>query len=158
MDAQALLVELKARGVEIRAAGEDLEIRPSGPLPPALLVELRAHKSEVLRRLARPAVSDALGGVSESSPSLLAAEVRALRLEDFALAGLVIEVRSDVLGEGVIFASDDARVDPGERRPVYRARELRVLLGLTDPLELRRIHEVKRTFRGTITDASPGRC
>jgi hypothetical protein len=157
MDADSLLAEVQDRGVEIRAAGGDLEIRPSGALLPALLAELRAHKPEVLRRLARPAVSDALGGVSESSPSLLAAEVRALQLEDFALAGLVIEIRSDVLGETVIFASDDARVDPRELRPVYRARELRVLLGLTDPRELRRIHEVKRIFRGTITDTSPGR-
>jgi hypothetical protein len=158
MDAGSLLAQLEDLGVEIRAAGMELEIRPGRAVPPALLAELRAHKPEVLRRLARPAVSDALGGVSESSPSLLAAEVRALPLEDFALAGLVVEVRSDVLGETVIFASDDARVDPGELWPVYRARELRVLLGLTDPRELRRIHEVKRTFRGTITDASPGRC
>ncbi|HEV3457812.1 MAG TPA: hypothetical protein VHG32_14710 [Thermoanaerobaculia bacterium] len=45
-------------------------------------------------------------------------------------------------------------MDPGEPRTVYRAHELRVLLGLTAACELRRIHEVKRTFRGTITDAS----
>jgi hypothetical protein len=75
-----------------------------------------------------------------------------MRLDDFARAGLVVTVWSKVLGERIILASDNARVDPGELRTVYRARELRALLGLSDPAELRRIHEVKRTFRGTITD------
>ena len=53
-----------------------------------------------------------------------------------------------------MFASDDARVDPGELRTVYRAHELRVLLGLTTPRELRRVHEVKRLLRGSISDGS----
>jgi hypothetical protein len=57
----------------------------------------------------------------------------------------VAEVWSRVLGEAVVFASDNARLDPGELWPVYRAHELRVLLGLTAPGELRRIHEVKKT-------------
>jgi hypothetical protein len=76
-----------------------------------------------------------------------------MRLDDFACAGLVVTVWSEVLGERVTFASDNARVDPGELRPVYRARELRALLGLSDPGELRRIHAVKRTFRGSISDS-----
>jgi hypothetical protein len=62
-----------------------------------------------------------------------------------------MELRAD---EAVVFASDDALVDPGELRTVYRAHELRVLLGLTTR-ELRRVHEVKRSFRGTSTDAAP---
>jgi hypothetical protein len=64
-------------------------------------------------------------------------------------------VWSAVLEEAVVFASDDARVDPGELRTVYRAHELRVLLGLTTPREIRRVQEVKRLLRGTITDSSP---
>lgn len=64
----------------------------------------------------------------------------------------MVTVSSQVLSERVILASDNAIVDPGELRPVYRARELRVLLGLGTG-ELRRIQEVKKTFRGTITDA-----
>ena len=60
-----------------------------------------------------------------------------------------------MLDEAVVFASDDALVDPLVLRPVYRAHELRVLLGLLTLRELRRVHEVKRSFRGTITDASP---
>ena len=95
--------------------------------------------------------------MAETGASLLTAEVCAMRLEEFARAGLVVEVWSSVLDEAVVFASDDARVDPGEVRTVYRAHELRVLLGLTTPRELRRVHEVKRLFRGSITDASPAR-
>jgi hypothetical protein len=95
---------------------------------------------------------DALGGVRAAKPSLLVAEVCAMRLDDFARAGLVVTVRSELLGERIILASDNARVDPGELRTVYRARELRALLGLTDPGELRQIHAVKRTFRGSIAD------
>src|ERR1700680_626508 len=159
MDARELLAELAARGIEVRAAGEEREIRPGGAVPAALLEELRAHKPEVLRCLAPAraavAVADALGGVVEPSPSLLVGDACAMGLEECARAGLVVEVWSEVLGETVVLASDDACVDPGELRVVYRARELRALLGLTGACELRRIHEVKRTFRGTITDASP---
>jgi hypothetical protein len=100
-------------------------------------------------------VGEALGGVSETGASLLTAEVCAIRLEEFARSGLVVEVWSAVLEEAVVFASDDARVDPGELRTVYRAHELRVLLGLSTLRELRRAHEVKRLFRGAITDGSP---
>jgi hypothetical protein len=156
MDAPSLLLELERRGVELRAAGDRLQVRPAEAVPPALMAELRAHRPALLRQLAgTPVVADGLGGVKEARASLLAAEVCTMRLEDFASVGLVVEVWSERLGEEVIFASDNARVDPGELRTVYRAHELRVLFGLRDPRELRRIHEVKSTFRGTITDASP---
>jgi|SRR5580693_656745 hypothetical protein len=156
MDAPSLLLELERRGVELRAAGDRLQVRPAEAVPPALMAELRAHRPALLRQLAGvPAVADGLGGVKEARASLLAAEVCAMRLDDFAHAGLVAEVWSEILREEIVFASDNALLDPGEERPVYRSHELWVLFGLTDPRELRRIHEVKRTFRGTITDASP---
>jgi hypothetical protein len=103
---------------------------------------------------APPAVALAVGGVVPIQPSELVAEVCAMPLEDFACAGLVVTVWSEVLGERIILASDNGRVDPGELRPVYRAHELRALLGLKDrPGDLRLIHAVKRTFRGNITDS-----
>ena len=73
-------------------------------------------------------------------------------LSEFAHAALILVVRSNILGETVILASDNALVDPGEQRPVYRAAELRALLGLErfGRDELRQVHRVKRTFRGTI--------
>ena len=70
-------------------------------------------------------------------------------LSEFARARLVASVWSEVLGEEVVLASDNAVLDPGERRPVYRASEALKLLGLS-PRDLRQVHAVKQTFRGTI--------
>jgi hypothetical protein len=103
---------------------------------------LRRLKPALLRLVAPEAsrtVGEVLGGVSETGASLLTTEVCAMQLKAFARAGLVVEVWSSVLDEAVVFASDDARVDPGELRTVYGAHELRVLLGLTTPRELRRV-------------------
>jgi hypothetical protein len=155
MRLETVLAELESRGIELRAAGDHLQFRPVEAVPPELVAELRTHKAELLLRLTPAAVvADALGGVSEVHPSLLVAEVCAMRLEDFARAGLVVEVRSEVLGEVVIFASDNARVDPGELRAVYRAHELQVLLALRDAHELRSVHAAKKIFRGVITDSA----
>jgi hypothetical protein len=156
--AEEVLEELRRRGVQVEARGDVLHVEARrGTLSPDLVESLRQLKPELLRLVARAprTVGDALGGVSEVQPSLLVAEICAMPLEDFARGSLVVEVWSKVLGEAVVFASDNARLDPGELRPVYHARELRVLLELTASRELRRIHEVKRIFRGTITDASP---
>ena len=72
-------------------------------------------------------------------------------LADFALARLAVEVDSAVLGERVLFASENARLAPGERRPVYRAVELAALAHRRpSPDELRRIHAVKVAFGGRI--------
>ncbi len=159
--AEELLEELRRCGVQVEARGEVLHVEaPRGALSPELVRSLRRLKPALLRLVAPEAsrtVGETLGGVAETGGSLLTAEVCAMRLEEFARAGLVVEVWSSVLDEAVVFASDDARVDPGELRTVYRAHELRVLLGLTTPRELRRVHEVKRLFRGSITDASPPR-
>jgi hypothetical protein len=159
MMAEELLEELRRCGVQVEARGEVLHVEaPRGALSPELVQSLRRLKPALLKLVAPAAertVSETLGGVSPTRSSLLTAEVCAMRLEDFARAGLVVEVWSTVLDEAVMFASDDALVDPGEPRTVYRAHELRVLLGLTTPRELRRIHEVKKMFRGTVADASP---
>jgi hypothetical protein len=56
------------------------------------------------------------------------AEVAGMSLERFARAGLVVQVRSTLLDEVVLFASDNASVDADERRPVYRAGDLGQLL------------------------------
>jgi hypothetical protein len=146
MRAETLLHELESRGVELRPAGDRLQYRPPEAVTPELLRELKEHKGEVLEIL-WGRVGDSLGGVE--GKSLTVQEVCAMPLSQFANAGLVLEVRSAVLKETVIFASDNAVVDPGERRVVYRAAELEGLIGL-GPRGLRRIHRVKRTFKGTI--------
>jgi hypothetical protein len=56
------------------------------------------------------------------------AEVAGMSLERFARAGLVVKVRSTLLDEVVLFASDNAELSSDEQRPVYRAADLRRLL------------------------------
>lgn len=135
----------------------ELAEAPRGALSTELVQSLQRLKAALLWLVAPEVartVAGTLGGVSATGASLLTAEVCAMRLEEFARAVLVVEVWSAVLDEAVVFASDDARVDPGELRTVDRAHELRILLGLMMPRELRQVHEVKRLFRGTTTDAS----
>jgi TubC N-terminal docking domain len=153
MSPTELLSELQARHVQLRVVGDRLRIRPADALPPDLRAELRTRQAEVvelLRARRGPGLSEVLpGGVTESQPSLLDAEVVALSLDGFAGACLVVEVRSKALDEVVVFASDNAVLDPGERRVVYRAAELRELLALK-PAELRQVHEIKKTFGGSL--------
>lgn len=76
--------------------------------------------------------------------------VSAMALADFATAGLRLVVNSEVLGERVVFASDNAPKRETDSGMVeYRAAELRELLGLS-PEELRRVHLVKKTFGGKV--------
>ena len=65
---------------------------------------------------------------TETSERPTVAEVAGMSLERFARAGLVVRVRSTLLDETVVFASDNARVPPTERRPIYRAADLDRLL------------------------------
>ena len=133
MNAAEILSELEARHVELAVNGDRLRFRPVSAVPAELREALRLHKAELLAMLRQRqtvALRDALPyGVAESQPSLLAAEITAMSLAEFAAAGLVVGVVPQVLGETVVFASDNAIVDPGERRVVYRAAELQELLG-----------------------------
>jgi hypothetical protein len=117
----------------------------SGDTPKLLLNRLAAAVAEVVSGVASAPLPAHL-----TSPELLA-KVCVMRLDDFAGAGLLVTLWSEVLQDRLIFASDNAQVDPGELRPVYRAHELRMLPTLTDPSELRRLHSVKKMFRGAIT-------
>ena len=171
--ATELLSSLVASGVHLGVTGDELEIEgPKEILTRRVLDELRNHKQELLQLLAEgeggvsipsetpatvqhppsdPQLADSLvGEITESRPCLTVSDVCAMPLSEFAQAALVVEVRSSVLDEVVIFASDNALVDPGEQRTVYRAAELRALLGIRQE-DLRQLHQVKSTFRGTIT-------
>jgi len=152
MDAQSILAELESRGVELQALGGRLRFHPARAVPPHLVEELRSRKAELLRLLTAPAVGDTLAGVRAAQPSILAAEVCEMKLEDFARASLVLEVWSETLREVVVLASDNALLDPGERRSTYRAAELKEMLSF-DAVSLKRVHQVKFLFRGTILPA-----
>lgn len=149
MNAAELLSELQTRHVELRVVGDRLRIRPAEALPPSLRAELRARQAEVvelLRARGGRCLAEALpGGVVLARESHLAAETLTMWLPDFARARRVVEVRSDLLDEVVVLASDDAVLDPGERRVVYRAAELQAMTGLT-PQEFQTVHAAKRAM------------
>lgn len=147
MRVEQVISELRAHGVELQSAGDRLRFRPKDAVPPRLIDELKDHKEELLEMLGEP-VADALGGV-KSGGTVLDSEICDMPLPEFAIAGLVLEVTSSVLQETVIFASDNAIVDPGENRVVYRAAELEKLDGLTSG-DLLQVHAVKKTFRGQV--------
>jgi len=159
MMAEELLEELRRCGVQAQARGEVLHVEaPRGALSPELVQSLPRLKPALLRLVAPEAaraVSETLGGVSATGASLLTAEVCAMRLEEFARAGWSSRCGARCWDEAVVFASDDARVDPGELRTVYRAHELRVLLGqsLGSCGGFTRL----RGYSGTISHASPPR-
>lgn len=153
MNAEELLARVEALGVVVSLDRESVLLRPRSRLTPELIEELADHKAELVDLLRARGVtglaSTLPGGVTGAKPSLLATEVIAMGLSEFADARLVVAVRSALLDEVVVFASDNAIVDPGEQRVVYRAAELRELLGLS-PKDLRAVHRVKKTFRGTV--------
>lgn len=150
MSPAELLAEIRDRGVCVRVDGSHLRLRPRGPLTPDLLNELRTQKPALIQLLdSGPTVGQSLGGVEESEPSLAVSDVAAMRLDEFAEAGLVLRVRSDALDEVVLFASNNATVDAHEPCIVYRARELVGLLDL-DRSSLKQVHMIKKMFRGTV--------
>lgn len=151
MTAQQLLADLAELGVSVEADEHHLRLRPKSRVPPGLVERLRANKTELLPLLKRrPVVAESLpGGVVDAQATFSAAAVCSMPLSEFAQARLVVEVYSDVLAETVVFASDNARVDPGERRVVYRAAELHQLLEVSAE-DLRHIHLTKAIFGGSV--------
>jgi len=153
MNAAELLSELQARHIELRVVGDRLRIRPAEALPPSLRTELRARQAEVvelLRARGERCLAEALpGGVTDTRGSALTAESLTMLLADFSRARRVVEVRSDLLDEVVVLASNDAVLDPGERRVVYRAAELQAIAGLT-PQEFLSVHAAKKAFGGSL--------
>ncbi|NJL27148.1 MAG: hypothetical protein HC897_04300 [Thermoanaerobaculia bacterium] len=83
------------------------------------------------------------------------ARIATMSLDEFALAGLKVQIHSRVLGREVLFVSDnvaDGDID-SNGLTVYRADELRKLAVLKPkPRSLRTLHEVKSVFSGTIEE------
>lgn len=151
MNVSELLSELESRGTRVEVHGDRLRIQPAESVDEALLEAIRAHKSELVKLLrSESSVADTVPGEVEPEQwPITAAELLAMPLSEFAEAGRVVRVFSSVLGEVVILASDDAVIDPDESLVVYRAAELRELIGLNSE-DLRTVYEVKRVFQGTI--------
>ena len=77
------------------------------------------------------------------------ATIEEMPLSDFARSGLVREVESKTLGETVLWAADNVKVEMQPGRVVYRASELKELVGVT-PEHLQRIHLVKQRLNGEV--------
>jgi len=152
MTPAAILARLSKLGVLVTAGDDKLRLDGYGQKPPPVLIdELRAHAPEVLSLVRHgggwPRLRDVLGGSLELQPRDRG--IVHMPLERFASARLVVAVTSEVLDGPILLASDNAILDPGERRPVYRAAEIRELLGLS-PKDLRQVHRVKVIFGGTV--------
>ena len=115
------------RGLSLRINGEKLRVLPAERLSPDFAETLREHKPRLLSLLQLP----------------------------------LVMLFSENLGETVFFCQDEATraalVQAGaEEWSVYTKDELRVLVAQNRvaPLtaaELRKVHEIKRTFHGKIT-------
>ncbi len=151
MNATHLIDAIESAGTRLRVEGDRLMMKAEQPLPDPLLVALRDRKAEIVSTLReRPTVSTAVPGSLESRDMpAMAADVAEMPLDDFQNAGLALPFFSTVLNEEVVFASDNAVIDPGERRVVYCAAELWHMREMSPNL-LRSAHEVKRIFGGTI--------
>ena len=96
--------------------------------------------------------AEALAQAVTDKSRQIPASIEEMPLEDFATSGLVQKVKSKVLGETVIWAADNAQVPPETHQVVYRACELRELVGM--PAEwLQRLHVAKKTLNAKITAA-----
>ena len=151
MSLPELLADLETRGVSLALTGDGLTIRGPRDVVPGIVEQVRTHKPELMKALGeRVPVGETLPSEVESD-TISTAELLRMPLSEFSRSGLVLTVRAASLGgEEIVFAAENAELDPGERRVTYRASELRHLLGLT-PAELRSVHRIKRTFRGTVT-------
>ena len=76
--------------------------------------------------------------------------VEKMTVEEFKRAGLVIRVKSAVLGEDVLFVSENApNVDEGGPLVVYHASEMERLVSVSVEC-MKTLHAIKKTFRGAL--------
>ena len=152
MNAQRLLAELQQSGVVLGLRGDRLHVdAPKGVVSEELRKQMLRQKPDLMRLLRTDS------GMQESGD----ARVAAMRLDEFARAGLIVQVRSEVLGTEILFASDDVPESKLKDRPevVYRAHELKKLARVPpDPQHLRTIQMVREIFGGTIRDVRVLRC
>ena len=129
MTAFQLAAEAEQRGLTLRPAGNYLDVIPARLCPPDFAEKLRAHKSQLLALLQTKGVA-------------------------------WIEVFSERTGETLFFCEDEdtkaALVEAGICEwSIYTREELRALIkqNRVAPLsdaELRKVHELKRSFQGRI--------
>jgi hypothetical protein len=125
-----ILQQASERGLRLTAVGNDLHVNPGRLCPPELAQTLREHKTHV---------------------------VALLRAQGIRW----IEVYSEALGETIFFCEDEdtkaALIEAGASEwSIYTKHELRVLVAQNRakpfiPEELCKLHEIRKTFHGTIS-------
>jgi len=130
MTALDLIAAAGQLGLTLRAKDNGkLGFKPERLCPPEFKVRLRTHKAELLTLLQAKGVT-------------------------------WIEVYSERIGETIFFCEDEATKETlvqagAEKWSIYTKDELRVLVAQNrvaplSPDELRKVHEIKRTFNGRI--------
>jgi hypothetical protein len=76
-----------------------------------------------------------------------------MALNTFARCGRVLTVKSKVLDEIILWVADNADVPKSNSLVVYRASELKVLIGT--PNTLRAQHMIKKMFDGEVMPTEP---
>ena len=153
MTVEALLVELRDRGVQLVPEGDRLRVRPASAVPPDLLGRLREHKAEVLALLTgRPSVRPARH-VAEALPFLR------MPLDVFARAGASLEVRVpwlDVTMWMVPTGRDAVQLmaEGVQRGRIWTAAELMQFMAIADrtPETVRTLTHAKLGMDGEITE------
>jgi len=80
---------------------------------------------------------------------LIPATIEEMPLSLFAGSGLVLQVRSRVLDEVVLWAADNAQLPAENTKVVYRATELKEVVGMP-AAQLQRLHLVKKDLDGEV--------
>ena len=99
--------------------------------------------------------AEALAQAATEKSRQIPASIEEMPLAEFASSGLVKKVKSKVLGETVIWAADNAQVPPETDQVIYRASELKELVGVP-PEQLRKIHLLKKTRDWEVVNMEDG--
>ncbi len=152
MNAQALLTDIQQLGVYLEARGDKLHVEASeNVLTSKLVAALKAHKPELLKLLSQPgkprAITDDEDQAAYTEPFNQAAM-------DAIKAGQPVKVWSDVLTELVVWVRGEEErkelLSQGCTLPIYTLGELTLVVKM-DESSMKRIHQIKKTFNGTIT-------
>ena len=142
MNAGAILERLENMGIQITIAGDKVQLRPGSAVPPELLSEVKAHKSELIKILKLKGYH-----LKYSEPEATDNELAEIKAR-VDVEGYVL-LWSTVLQDLIAFYRDEearGNIPPGF--VPYSEAELRELFGGGNagpsPKSLRLIHEAKK--------------
>ncbi len=159
MVASALLTTLRAKGVELVAAGDKIRFRPSEVVTSEELLALRVHKREILALLAHHAPPSPPGPNRPDSRGFAEAVTRFLGmpLHQFAREGAFLEIEVPWLEVTLFFVPTEAdmrtlTMEGISRGRVWTARELMDLLAIPrlTPQQAQTVALAKLEFGGEV--------